>query len=124
MYQILLNCLICFLINLTVKRSIVAFPFNMYFIAFSLYYFFNFKFFLISFSQLFSGKYFNNFFTFKITKNIHSVFYFFNQKNFLRLIRNLAFCKIVLIVSPTLHLGPFSSISLLESIYVLDFTST
>ena len=72
-----------FLINPTVKRTIVAFPFNIKLIAFSLYYFFNSKLFLICFEQFFFGKRSKNFFAFKITNNIcprHSVFNFFNHK--------------------------------------------
>ena len=47
-----------------------AFPSNAHFIAFSLYYFFNCKLFLISFLQFFPVKSLKNFFAFKITNNI------------------------------------------------------
>ena len=79
------------------KRIIAAFIFNIQFISFSLYFFFNFKLFLICFLQLFFIKRFNNFFSsVKITKNVcpwHNVFNFFNHKNYFRLICNIGFCK-------------------------------
>ena len=54
----------------TIKRIIVSFPFNIWFISFSLYYFFNSKLFLICFLQFIFVKRSNNFFTFQITNNI------------------------------------------------------
>ena len=59
-----------FFINPIIKRNIVAFPVNIYFIAFSLYHFFNSEHFLISFLQFFFVKTSNNFFALKITYNI------------------------------------------------------
>ena len=88
--------ILCLFINPTVKRTIVAFPFNIWFIALSLYYFFNFKLFLIRFFQFFFLKCCNNFFVFKIINNIcprHNVFTYFDHKNFFIPIWNIAFCK-------------------------------
>ena len=82
------------------KIIIVTFPFNKYFITFSLDYFLNSKLSLIWFLQFFFIKRSNNFFTFKFTNNIcprHSVFSFFNQKNFFRPIWRANFCKNVFI---------------------------
>ena len=55
--------ILCLFTNPSIKRTIVAFSFNIQFISFSLYYFFNPKLFLICFSQLFfaimsTAKYF------------------------------------------------------------------
>ena len=86
-------------INATVKRTIVAFLFNVKFITFSLYYFFNPKFFFICFLQFFFIKASNNFFVLKIINNIWSwpgVFNFFTHKNLFRSIWNRAFCKVFL----------------------------
>ena len=70
-----------------IKRTIVAFPLNIYFITFSFYYFCNSKLFLIWFLQLLFVWRSPNLFSVKITNNIYprySVFNFFNQKDFFR----------------------------------------
>ena len=62
---------------------IIVFPFNIQFVAFSLYYFFSSKLFLICFLQFFFIKRSNNFFAFKITNNIcprHSIFNFLDPR--------------------------------------------
>ena len=57
-------------------------------------------------------------------------FNFFNVKNLFRLIWNVTFCKnvflcfFILTISPILNLGSLSLISLIQRIYVFDFTST
>ena len=114
-----------FFINPTVKRIIIAFPFNLMFITFSFYYFFDSKLFLISFFVARSS----NFFVFKIINNKcsrHSFYTLFNHKNFFRPIQNMTFSKMFLysdiVRSPILNLGTLLSISLLESIYVLNVT--
>ena len=73
-----------------------VFPFNVSFTAFSLYYFFNSKLFLICFLQFFSCKSSRNFYSFKITNDIcswNSILNFCNNKIFFRPIWNKAFCK-------------------------------
>ena len=117
--------ILCLFINPTVKRTIIAFPFNIQFIAFSLYYFFNFKLFLIRFFQFFFLKRCNNFFVFKIIDNIcprHNIFTYFDHKNFFIPIWNIAYCKIFFIFSYS-NIISLSLYSLLESIYMLDFIS-
>ena len=78
------------MINPTIKRTIVAFPFKVQFIAFSLYYFFNCKRFLFFFN-------FFVLFYFKRSKNVFiiqmTVFRFLNHKNFFRPIWSVNFCK-------------------------------
>ena len=67
---------------------------------FSLHYFFNSKFSLISFLQFVFVKCFNTFFTLMslITYVYGTVFFnFFNQKNFFRTIQTVTFCKNVFI---------------------------
>ena len=66
-----------FFVNPTVKRIIIGFPFNICFITFCLYYFFNFKLFLIYFLQFFFVKLSNNFFTVNVTNTLcpqHQIF--------------------------------------------------
>ena len=73
---------------------------------------------MICFFQFFFVQCSNNFFSIKIINNIsiwHSIFNFFNHKNFFRPIWN--------VTSPILNLGSLLLISLLESIYVFHFTS-
>ena len=85
-----------FFINPIVKKIIIAFPFKILLIGFSLYYFFNSRLFLIWFLKFFFIKLINNFFAFKITCTIcsrNSIFNFCSNKNFFRLIWNIAFCK-------------------------------
>ena len=57
---------------------------------------FNYKLFLTSFLQFFYVKHSNNLSTIKLTNKIcpqHSIFNFFNHKNFFRPIRSVTFCK-------------------------------
>ena len=88
---------IIYFISPTVSRIIVTLPFNILFIAFSLYYFFNSKPCFISFFQFFSVMRFtNNFFTIKTTNNIcpqNSIFNFYNDKSFFQPIWKVIFCK-------------------------------
>ena len=56
------------------------------------------------------------FLTFLVTKNFSD---HFGAQSFAKMFR-----FDILTISPTLNLGSLSSTSLLESIYVLDFTST
>ena len=118
-----------FFINPTLKGTIVDFPFNIWFIAFSLYYFFNSKLFLICFFQFFFVKCPNSFFVFKIIHGIcpqNNILTFCNHKNLFRPIWNKPIYKNVFIfcyIFIFFDVGYFSLISLLESIYVLDFTS-
>ena len=89
-----------FFIYRTVKRTIVSFPFNIQSIAFSLYYFFNSKLFLICFLQLFFIEHSSTFFALTITNNIcprYNVFNLFNHKKLFMPIRNIYFCKNVFI---------------------------
>ena len=82
-------------IQLLIKRTIVAYPFNIKFLAFYLYYFFDSKFFLICFFAILFRKNFQIFSPLRRLKNIgslHSVFNFYNYKNFIS-IANIAFCK-------------------------------
>ena len=84
---------------------------------------------MICFLKFFFVKRSNNFFSIKIKSSIcsrNSVFNFCNH--FLRPIWNIAFCKNIFIFwysnyTSILNLGSLLLISLLESMYVLDFTS-
>ena len=122
----------------TINRTILSFPFNAKFITFSLYYFFNSKLFF-NFDLpfvIFFVKRSNNFFSFKITKNtcprqIHiQVFLTFLITNsFSDQFGALPFAKLflyfdILTPSPILNFGSLLLVSLLESVYVFDFTST
>ena len=87
--------------NLSIKRIIITFPFNIQFIAFSFNYFFYSKFFLISFLQFFFIKTSNNFFTIKIINYIcpwNCIFNFFNYKNFFRPIWCVSFSKNIFVL--------------------------
>ena len=65
-------------INPTVKRTIAAFPFNIQFIAFSLYYFFSSKLLSICVLQFFFVKHSSKFFAFQVStqsaRNIPGIF--------------------------------------------------
>ena len=80
------------------------------------------------FFQFFFVKCSNNFFPVKIICNIclrHSIFNFFNQKNFFRPIWSVTFCKNVFIFWYSKNITNFKFkifISLLESICILDVT--
>ena len=96
-------------------------------------------FFLITFSTLNSAwfvfwnyfsKMFRNIFTVQITCNyVHSIFNFYNQKNFFRTIWRVTFCKSVFIFWYSCKVTNFKFriffiiFSSLKSINVLDFTS-
>ena len=85
-----------FFIYPSIKRIIITFPFYIQSITFFLDYFFNSEIFLICFLQLVFVKCFINFFPFKVISNIcqrHSIFNFFNHKNFFRPIWSVTFCK-------------------------------
>ena len=87
-----------FYINPTIKWIIITFPFGIWFITFSLNYFFYSKFFLICFLKFFFVKCSNSFFTVKITNNTcprHSIFNLRNHLKFFWTIWKVAFCKIV-----------------------------
>ena len=135
MWKIFTHLCYVFFINPTVTRIIVAFPFNIQFIAFSLYYFLNSKFFLIFFIFLILLlKRFNNFFAYKITNNLclmHNAFSFFNHRTFFKAISNIAFCKNVFIFWYSNNITNFkftilgnNFFTLIISIYVLYLTST
>ena len=121
-----------FFIYQAFKRIIVFFLSNVQFNAFSLDYFFNSKFFLICFLQFFFVECTNNFLSIKIINDICPClfFHFCNVKNLFRPIWSVTFCKnvflcfFILTISPILNLGSLSLISLIQRIYVFDFTST
>ena len=88
---------------------------------------------MICFLKFIFVKRSNNFFSNKIINSLcprHSIFNFFNHKNYFRPIWSVTFCKNILIyfdilaLLPILNFGFLSVISSLESIYVFDFTST
>ena len=86
--------LLIFFINPIVKRILVAFPFNIQFIAFSNNYFFSYRLYLICFLQFFFVKRSSNFFTLEITNKIcprDSIFNFLNHKHFFRPIQSVTF---------------------------------
>ena len=111
---------------------ILTFPFNLEFITFFLYYFFNCKFILICFLQFVFAKYFNKVFSIKIINEIclrYSIFNFFNHKNLFRPIWSVNFAKAtlyfdILKLSQILSLRFLLLTFLLESINVFDLRSS
>ena len=86
-------CIYILFINTAVKRNIVAFPFNVKFIALLLDYFYNYTLCLVCFLQFFFIKSFKNFFStyvdrtvfLKIFAKIFLYFYIFTWPPFLNL---------------------------------------
>ena len=82
-------------INLTIKQTIASFPFNKHILVFSLDCFSNCSV-LNYFLHFFFAKSSNNSFAVRIVNNVsprHSIFNFFNHKNFFRPIWSVTFRK-------------------------------
>ena len=116
-----------------VKRTIVSNLFNIYFIAFSLYYFFNSKLFVVCVLLSFFVKRSKDFYTLKITNNTcpqDTCCNVFNYKNSFRPFCNLDFCKNAFmfwysnkITNFKFMIRIFNFFIILELIYVPGFTS-
>ena len=116
-----------------VKRTIVSNLFNIYFIAFSLYYFFNSKLFVVCVLLSFFVKRSKDFYTLKITNNTcpqDTCCNVFNYKNSFRPFCNLDFCKNTFmfwysnkITNFKFMIRIFNFFIILELIYVPGFTS-
>ena len=116
-----------------VKRTIASNLFNIYFIAFSLYYFFNSKLFVVCVLLFFFVKRSKDFYTLKITNNTcprDTCCNVFNYKNSFRPFWNLDFCKNAFvfwysnkITNFKFMIRIFNFFIILELIYVPGFTS-
>ena len=116
-----------------VKRTIVSNLFNIYFIAFSLYYFFNSKLCVVCVLLFFFVKRSKDLYTLKITNNTSprdTCCNVFNYKNSFRPFCNLDFCKNAFmfwysnkITNFKFMIRIFNFFIILELIYVPGFTS-